>query len=273
MTNSTKRGRVADWCARVAANVPFQRVALTLVIGNAILIGIETSAGIRARHADLLVALHAGFQALFVVEIGIRVVAHTPRVQDFFRDGWNLLDFVVVGLGFLPATGQFATVARLARVFRALRVVSALPELRLLVATMLRSIPSLINVALLLLLILYVYGVAGVHLFAATDPEHWGNLARAVLTLFEILTLEGWVDLMDATVTATPLTLPFYVSYVVIAVFVVVNLFIAVVVNNLQMAKADMESAPPRHSIAARLAALRVGLDDLEEAVGPAARR
>ena len=152
-------------------------------------------------------------------------------MHRFFLDGWNVFDFTIVALSLLPAAGPFATVARLARLLRALRVVSALPELRLIVATMLRSIPSLANVVVLLGLILYVYAVVGVHLFAGVDPGNWGSLPRAGLTLFEILTLEGWVNLMNASLAATGWASIYYVSFVVLAVFVVINLFIAISCN------------------------------------------
>jgi voltage-gated sodium channel len=160
-------------------------------------------------------------------------------------------------------------VARLARLLRALRVVSALPELRLIVATMLRSIPSLANVIVLLGLILYVYAVAGVHLFAGIDPANWGSLPRAGLTLFEILTLEGWVDLMDASLGATPWAWVYYVSFVVLAVFVVINLFIAIVINNLEAAKAEERggSEPPAGEIAIRLVEIGERLSGIEAAI------
>ena len=124
--------------------------------------------------------------------------------------------------------GPFATVARLARLLRALRIVSALPELRLIVATMLRTIPSLANVIVLLGLVLYVYAVVGVHLFGGVDPGPLGLAAARRPHPPEILTLEGWVDLMDASLAADALGLGSYgMSFVVLAVFVVINLFIA----------------------------------------------
>jgi len=176
---------------------------------------------------------------------------------------------VIVSLSLLPAAGPFATVARLARLLRALRVVSALPELRLIVATMLRSIPSLANVIVLLGLILYVYAVVGVHLFAGVDPGNWGSLPRAGLTLFEILTLEGWVELMNTSLAATAWAWIYYVSFVVLAVFVVINLFIAIVINNLEAAKRDehVSTDSPSEALAARLAGIRDELEAIESAL------
>ena len=258
-----------DLCRRIASSPRFQHATLAVIVANAALIGFETSPALWARHGGLFDALNLTVQAVFVVEITVRLVAHAPRLHRFFLDGWNVFDFVIVALSLLPEAGPFATVARLARLLRALRIVSALPELRLIVATMLRSIPSLANVIVLLGLVLYMYAVVGVHLFAGVDPLHWGSLPRAGLTLFEILTLEGWVDIMDASLGATPWAWVYYMSFVVLAVFVVINLFIAIVINNLEAAKrderraADVE-APP---LAARLAGIRESLEAIEEEV------
>ena len=256
-----------DLCRRIASSRRFQHATLAVIVANAALIGLETSPSLWARHGGLFDALNLLVQAVFVVEIAVRLVAHAPRLDRFFRDGWNVFDFTIVALSLLPAAGPFATVARLARLFRALRVVSALPELRLIVATMLRSIPSLANVVVLLGLILYVYAVLGVHLFGGVDPSHWGSLPRAGLTLFEILTLEGWVDVMDASLGATRWAWPFYVSFVVLAVFVVVNLFVAIVINNLEAEKREERRAgvSERPTLAARLTRIRESLEEVEE--------
>jgi voltage-gated sodium channel len=261
-------------CRRVAASRRFQNAILAVIVANAVLIGLETSPALWERHGALFHALNFAVQAIFAVEIAVRLLAHAPRVDRFFRDGWNVFDFAIVGLSLLPVAGPFATVARLARLLRALRIVSALPELRLIVATMLRSIPSLANVILLLGLILYVYAVIGLHLFGGVDPAHWGTLPRAGLTLFEILTLEGWVDLMDASLAATPWAWVYYVSFVVLAVFVVINLFIAIVINNLEAAKGEERAGHgggPADA-AERLALIRERLAEVEAALRAPAR-
>lgn len=257
---------MVDLCQRIASSRRFQNAILVVIIANAVLIGLETSPGLGERYGRLFDALNFAVQVVFVGEIAVRLLAHAPRMHRFFLDGWNVFDFTIVALSLLPVAGPFATVARLARLLRALRVVSALPELRLIVATMLRSIPSLANVVALLGLILYVYAVLGVHLFEGADPGHWGSLPRAGLTLFEILTLEGWVDLMDASLAATPWAWVYYVSFVVLAVFVVINLFIAIVINNLETAKREQEPAAGSESepLARRLAGMRAELEAIE---------
>lgn len=254
---------------RLAHSTRFQNVILGVIVLNAALMGIETSAAVMARWGGLLHGANAVIQAIFVVEIAIRLLAHWPRPGAFFRDGWNLFDFGVVALSFLPASGGLANVARLARLLRAVRLVSAVPELRLIVGTMLKSIPSMGHVIALLALLLYVYGIIGFYLFGRTDPGHWGSLGRALMTLFKILTLEGWIEIQAASLAHHPWAWVFYASYIVVAVFVVVNLFIAVVLNNLESARKEEAAAAmegrPAEEILARLGALRAELDAVEE--------
>ena len=253
-------------CHRLASSPGFQNGILAVIVGNAILIGLETSPALWVRYGGLFAALNVAVQVIFAFELAVRLLAYAPRVHRFFLDGWNVFDFAIIACSLLPAAGQVASVARLARLLRALRIVSALPELRLIVATMLRSIPSLANVVVLLSLILYVYAILGVSLFQRTDPAHWGSLGRAALTLFEILTLEGWVDLMDLSLAATPWAWVYYVSFVVLAVFVVINLFIAIVINNLESAKREQhgEGAVGSDAIAERFAVIRDSLAAIE---------
>lgn len=253
-------------CRQLGDDPRFQTAILAVIVANAALIGLETSPAMWERYGSLFHVANAAVQVLFAAEIAVRLLAHAPRFHRFFHDGWNLFDFTIVALSLLPEAGPVAGVARLARLLRALRIVSALPELRLIVATMLRSIPSLANVVVLLGLIVYVYAVLGVHLFGAIDASNWGSLPRAGLTLFEILTLEGWVELMDASLAATRWAWAYYVSFVVLAVFVVVNLFIAIVINNLEAAKREQEprAAGRRDALAARLARVREEVEHVE---------
>ncbi|MNC84896.1 Ion transport protein [compost metagenome] len=141
-------------------------------------------------------------------------------------------------LSLIPATGEFALVARLVRVLRVLRLVSAVPQLRLIVATLVRSIPSMGHVILLMSIIFYIYAVTGFHLFHEHDAEHWGTLGAALLTLFQMVTLEGWVEVMDTAMEAHPWSWIYFVTFVLIGTFVMLNLFIAVVINNLDASKA-----------------------------------
>ncbi len=233
-------------CRRIAAHPAFQHFVLAVILVNAVVIGLETSAVAMARWAGLLHAANTVIQAVFVVEIVIRLAAFWPRLGRFFADGWNVFDFLVVAVSLLPQAGPFSTVVRLVRVLRVARLLSVVPELRLIIGTMLRSIPSMGHVIALLSLILYVYAVVGFHLFGRHDPGHWGSLSRAFLTLFQMLTLEGWVEIQAASMEALPLAWIYYASFVVVAVFVVINLFIAVVLNNLERAKDEEQAEADR---------------------------
>jgi voltage-gated sodium channel len=255
----------------LTTGTPFQGAVIALILVNAAVMGLETSAGLREACGGALDALNTVIQAAFVAEIALRLLAHRP-VGAFFRDGWNVFDFAVVAVSLLPAAGSLATVARVARVLRVARLVSLSPELRLIVATMLRSIPSMGHVVALLAILLYVYGVLGYELFHAHDPEHWGTLGTALLSLFQVLTLEGWADMQREAMQHHPWAWLYFTSFVVIAVFVVVNLFIAVVINNLEQVKAEERDAataprPGDTELRAQLASLRAGIDALEAAL------
>ena len=227
------------WCRKITEKEAFQSFIIAVIVFNAVVIGLETSQGLMAAYGWLFHFLNLAVQAIFIFEITVRMLAHWPRISRFFRDGWNVFDFTVVALSLLPVAGPFATVARLARVARVTRLVSVSPNLRLIVDTMLRSIPSMAHVVTLLAIVLYVYAILGYYLFAAVAPAHWGGLGTALLSLFQILTLEGWNEMQQATMAVHSWSWIYFTSFVVIGVFVFTNLFIAVLINNLQSVKAE----------------------------------
>ena len=232
---------LAAWCRRIADDSRFQGAILLVILANALVMGLETSQRLAETYRLLFTVSHYAVQAIFVVELLIRLLAYWPRLSAFFGSGWNVFDFSIVTASLLPVIGPLATIARLARILRIARLLSAISELRLIVGTMLRSIPSMANVLLLLALLMYVYGVLGYSLFHEADPRHWGSLAVSLKTLFQILTLEGWVEVQEASLAAHPWAWLYYVSFILVAVFVVINLFIAVVINNLEAARKDQQ--------------------------------
>jgi voltage-gated sodium channel len=254
---------------RTVESPAFQHVILGVIVAGAIVIGVETSATLTARFGAIIVAVEMLIQTIFVVEITARVLACWPRPAAFFRSGWNVFDFAVVAASLLPQAGAFAMVARLARLMRVTRLVSAYPELRLIIGTMVRSIPSMGHVIGLLSLLLYVYAVLGFHFFREADPAHWGSLGAALLTLFQMLTLEGWVEIQAAVLGQYPLAWIYFSSFVLVAVFVVVNLFIAVVINNLDSVKHEqqlvLDRESPHHGLLAAIETVRQRLEELEE--------
>ena len=239
---------------------------------NAVVIGLETDADLMASYGRALHTFNLVFQIFFTVEVSLRILAYGRRPLQFFRDGWNVFDFLIVAASFIPAVGAFSTVARLARLLRVARIVSVSPQLRLIVATMFRSIPSLGHVVLLTSVLMYIYAVAGYEWFHKTDPENWGSLGQSFLTLFVVVTLEGWADLQKTQMDAGhPHAWLFFVTYIVLIVFVVINLFIAVVINNLQDVKEEQEHAAaesdPHRDLLVTIENLKSQLERLEKQV------
>ena len=229
---------------RKRINTPlFERSIIGLILLNALILGLETDAELVARFGQWFELGHHFILGAFIVEALLKISAVAPRFKLYFGDGWNLFDFSVIVLSLLPATGELAMVARLARLLRVLRLISALPELRLIVATLMRSIPSMGNIMLLMSIIFYIYAIAGFHLFHINDPQHWGTLGLSLLTLFRIVTLEDWTDVMYTAMEVQPYAWLYFVSFVVMGTFVIINLFIAVVLNNLEEAKTDQLKA------------------------------
>lgn len=266
---SRTAGPLAARAGRAVASAWFRHGVTAVIAANAVVIGLDTSAALSARYGGLFESASRTFLAVFVVEALIKMAARWPRVADYFRDGWNVFDFTVIVVSLLPSTGELATLARLARLFRVLRLVSALPGLRLIVATLIRSVPGMFNVLGLMSIVFYVYGVAGYHLFHEIDPTHWRTLGIALLSLFRIVTLEDWTDIMYAALDHHWWAWAYFVSFVVVGTFVVINLFIAVVINSLDEAKqerlADLQAPPTRGELLAELTRTQDALARLRE--------
>ena len=168
--------------------------------------------------------------AIFTIEVTLRLTAHGRR---FFREPWSVFDFSVVAIALVPAAEGFA-VLRTLRVLRALRLISAVPRMRLVVEALLSAIPGISSILALLLLIFYVAAVMATKLFGAAGPEWFGSVARSFFTLFQIMTLEGWADIARALMVTVPWAWAFFVPFILIVTFTVLNLFIAVVVSAMQ---------------------------------------
>jgi voltage-gated sodium channel len=239
--------RMKALCQRITASRNFEYFIIGLILVNGVVLGLETSPWLMQRYGDLLMLANHLILGVFILEAAIKITAVAPRISRYFGDGWNLFDFSVILFSLIPATGQFAMIARLARLLRVLRLISTLPELRLIVATLVRSLPSMLNIILLMAVIFYIYAIAGYYLFHEHDPLHWRSLGISLLTLFRIVTLEDWTDVMYTAMEMSPYAWAYFVSFVVMGTFVIINLFIAVVLNNLEQAKADQlrELQPP----------------------------
>jgi voltage-gated sodium channel len=265
---AARPGTLKAFAARIVEARWFEPFMIGLILFNAVLIGLETSHEFMERFDGWLYVANDIILGVFIIEAALKIIAVAPRFRLYFGSGWNLFDFSIVVLSLIPATGEFALVARLIRVFRVLRLISAVPQLRLVVATLVRSIPSMGHVILLMSLVFYIYAVSGFHFFAEVDPDHWGNLGAALLTLFQLVTLEGWVEVMETAMEAHPFAWVFFVSFVMLGTFVVLNLFIAVVINNLEQSKieqlAKLENPVTHDDVLRELERTRDALRDLQ---------
>ena len=262
--------RVQRACERLVGMRPFDGVVIAMILATAIGLGADTNHALHARFGPVIEWVYQVALAVFVVEAAIKLTAVAPRFERYFRDGWNLFDFTVLVLALIPDTGQFALIARLARLLRVLRLITVVPQLRVIVATLVRSLPGLGHVMLLLFVIFYVYAVAGVHLFREHDPVHWDSLGIALLTLFRVMTLEDWTDVMYIAMELHPMSWLFFVSFVLVAAVVMINMVIAVVINNLHEARLEVsytEGEETLRAIREEAAGARDALERIEARV------
>ncbi|WP_066361508.1 ion transporter [Herbidospora mongoliensis] len=234
----------------------FQQAIIAIILINSATLGVETSAAAVARYGDILHLIDRVSLAIFVVELAARLYVQRGR---FLRDPWNVFDSIVVAVSLMPAAGGL-TVLRSLRVLRALRLVSAIPSLRRVVGALLTAVPGVASIAALLGLVLYVAAVMGTRMYGHVAPDYFGNLQTSLFTLFQIMTGDGWSDITRQVMTVYPSAWVFFVIFVLICTFVVVNLFIAVVVSAM-----DEEEVEVSERILAELAELRKEVRELRE--------
>ena len=236
---------IATMSARIKQIVEanwFHRTIVAVILLAGVLAGLETSAAVMARHGSLLRALDALVLVVFIAEMALKLAAHGRKPWLYFQDGWNVFDFIIVVLCCLPVDSQFAAVFRLTRGLRLLRLVTALPKLQLLVGALLKSLGAMGYVGLLLALMFYIYGVAGVHLFGQKDPQHFNSLPTALLSLFRVITLDNWSDIFRAAQVGAPVAAALYfVSFILLGTMIMLNLFIGIVMNSMAEMHAEIE--------------------------------
>jgi voltage-gated sodium channel len=229
--------RLAAACRRLVDHPAFQAAVVAAILANALVLGLETYEGIDSRHGSLLQTLNDAFLALFTVELAIRIAAHGRRPWDYFRSGWNVFDFAVIAAAYLPFVRESATLLRLVRALRVARLLTVIPELRVVIGGLARSVAPLASVALLTFFLLYLYGMVGWLWFGDYDPDRFGNIGRALLTLFQLLTIEGWNDVLAAEQAHSRWAWLYFVSFILVASFLVLNLVIAIVLNSVEEAR------------------------------------
>jgi len=237
MINSLKN--IVNFCKKIVTAPAFDKFIISIIIVNAIVIGLETSPRLIEQFGHLFELFNAAVLLVFIVEAALKITAEAPRIDRYFRKGWNVFDFSIVVISLVPSVGQFATAARLVRILRVARLISMVPDLRVIIWALLRSLPSMLHIVMLLSVLFYIYGVIGFYLFHTADPERWGNLGMSLLTLFGVVTLETWVDVMRAVLPAYPFAWIYFISFIVVGTFMFVNMFVAVVINNLTEAKKE----------------------------------
>ena len=228
--------------ARIVETKIFNRLIIATIVVAGVLAGLETNAAFVERHHGLLHLLDSLILGVFGLEAVLKIAAHGRRPWRYFLDAWNVFDFTVLLLCLLPAAGPFAAVLRLARALRLLRLVSALPKLQLLVGALLKSFSAMGYVGVLLGLMFYIYAVAGVHLFGGAAPEQFGSLSAALFSLFQLITLEGWVDVFGAVHGAGPVrAIVYFTSFIVLGTMIMLNLFIGVIMNSMGEMHAEID--------------------------------
>ncbi len=251
MVEALKNVRDAKW---------FQNFITFVIIAAGVLVGLETYPSFIEKYGEIAHFLDSLVLGIFVLEIVVKMGAEGSKPWRYFLDPWNIFDFLIVAVCFVPGLGEYAMVLRLARLLRVLKLVTALPKLQLLVSALLKAIPSMFYVSILLFLLFYLYGVAAVFMFGANDPIHFGNLQTSLLSLFRAVTLEDWTDLMyiqmygcenygyggnEALCTASKaqpiLGSLFFVSFTLLGTMIVLNLFIGVIMNGMDEAAAEAE--------------------------------
>lgn len=217
----------------VRENKLFEIFVISVIVLSALVIGARTYE-IDTRLSRLFELLDYGITLFFLAEIIIRMIA-ARSLKAFFRQGWNVFDFLIVSASLVPVEGSnMAFLGRLLRIFRVLRLVSIIPELRILLNAFVRAIPRMGYVSLLMFLIFYIYGAMGSIFFSNINPELWENISIAMLTLFRVATFEDWTDVMYETMAVYPLSWIFYLSFIFIVAFVFLNMMIGIVLETLQ---------------------------------------
>jgi len=242
---------IFETALKITRNKTFNVFIFILILLSAILIGIETYTGIAAKHKLILSLLDRLIITIFAIEIGLRIFSYGNRPWNFFLDPWNVFDFVIVAACLVPAGDtHFFAAFRILRVLRILRMITFLPKLRLLIGALVKSIPSMGYIILLIAILFFVYAITGVFLFGVSDPMHFGDLHHTLVTLFKVLTLEGWTDIMNThiygpvsngnmqIISVWPFL--YFASFILIGAMIIMNLFIGVIMNSMQESQNEL---------------------------------
>ena len=225
------------WLSKIVYSSAFEIVIAFVILVNAISLGLLTMPGLSPDAQSTFEALDKYALYVYTVELILRMISYGRKPWEFFRRGWNVFDFLIVALS--PFFSGQVVVLRLLRLLRLIRIFRFLPEVKVLTISIVRSIPPLLSMSVLIFLALYIYGMAGVYLFGEKLPESWGDISIALTTLFILLTLENFPVYLEEAVLISPWALPFYLSYIFIVVFTVLNVLIGIVLNAMDEARSE----------------------------------
>lgn len=262
----------------------FRYFILTLIILSGAIVGLETYPSVYNQLAHVFFVVDQIIIYIFLAELILKLLSYGSKPWVYFQDPWNVFDFIVIAVCFIPNMDtHFVTVLRLARILRVFRIISILPKLQLLVNALLKSIPSMGYVFVLLFLVFYIYAVIGSFIFGKNDPVHFGSLHASMITLFKVLTLEGWTDIMNIQLygTANPTaeyamkpgsfaSMFYFVSFILFGAMIIMNLFIGVIMNSMQESQDDlkkmlMKKQMPESDGQALLKDLEKKIDELKQ--------
>ena len=229
-------GRIG-WLTRLVYSSPFEFFIAFVILVNATSLAILTLPDLEASVREACEQIDLICFAIYGTELVLRIISYGRRPQDFFKEGWNIFDFIVIAISPLFA-GQ-TVVLRLLRLLRLFRIFRFLPEVRVLTTSIVRSLPPLMSLAVLIFVALFMYGMVGHYLFGDSDTENWGSITRAMTSLFILLTLENFPNYLEAGVAVSPWALPYFLSYVFVVVFTVLNVLIGVVLNAMDEAREE----------------------------------
>jgi voltage-gated sodium channel len=258
---------IAAWRIAVARWVESSRVQgwiVALILANAVILGLETSPEIMSRWGGILVLLDRLCLTVFIIEIALKLAAWRHR---FWRSGWNVFDVLVVAIALVPGAGAWS-VMRSLRVLRVLRLLTVIPSLRKVVAAFLHSIPGLAGVVAVMAIFFYTAGVLATRLFGPDFPDWFGTLGRSLYTLFQIMTLESWsMGIVRPVMESHPWAWGFFVPFIVIATFTILNLFIGIIVSTMQELSVLPESGKVEPELAELLERLEADIRILRSTV------
>ncbi len=251
------REALADWLEQPVV----RNGIIAVILFNAVILGLETSKPVMDAMGPIILALDKVCLTIFIVEISLKLMAHRMR---FFRSGWNIFDFAIVGVALVPGAQTFS-VLRALRILRVLRVISAAPRLRRVVEGFVTALPGMGSVFLLMAIIFYIGAVMATKLFAASFPEWFGSIGQSAYSLFQIMTLESWsMGIVRPVMEVYPYAWAFFGPFIMVTTFAVVNLLVGLIVNSMQEAHGVEEGEKTdayRDEVLQRLAEIERKLD------------